>query len=223
MRFVSGHSNTKNLSIYLIFTMLVILIMSSWYRNVEATTRVYPEQWSTYSYNDKNFGYYIEPETEGSYPVLIFIHGEGGVGSIHDNLIPLIEYWTEQGYMDKLVVVVPDIRALKDGTGTSNIFWGFESFSRDYGEDASHLLIDNILNGSFSSKVDTSAPLYITGYSLGGSSALALGAYGDQSKVIGSFSPSSSFYLGENNWGWYNHATDINYASDTDGWIFSMA
>ncbi len=190
-----------------------------------ATTKHYPDKWSTYNFdsqgrsfddtNNRNKGYYLAPKGSGKYPALMYVHGAGTVSNIlNTNLISLIEYWTEQGYMDEMVVVVPQIDRQPKGTDEDK----YDCFRRFVFNDNEGLkLVSEIVSGNrFDGKVNTKAPLHVTGYSMGGSVTLALGVRDNNHCYnLGAFSCSNSFYLGDGNYGWYNYASDIKYSGNT--------
>ncbi len=190
-----------------------------------ASTKHYPDQWSKYNFDSKgrsfddkhnrNKGYYLAPNGSGKYPVLMYIHGAGSVDSItKSNLISLLEYWTEKGYMNEMVIIVPSIEA-QDDLGYDDTYDCFRRFAMNDSE-GQKLVTEIYSDGRFDGKVNSKAQLYVSGYSMGGSVSLALGVKSSEHCTnIGAFSSSSSFYLGDGNWGWFNYASDIKYASGT--------
>ena len=182
---------------------------------IYASENVYETSWKEYNFGSENKGFYLEPAEAGKYPVLIFVHGQGGVNGIpRTDLRNLVEYWTSMGYMDEMVIILPSI---EKGTAPSE----FEAF-RYWGqwESRSGLLGQKIKEGSLSSKIDTNADIYVTGYSCGAAAALAAGVSNKQYfSQIGAFSPFQGYYLGEKQWGWFNYASELTYADGADVFI----
>ena len=213
------------LAVLIMITALPIVMPDLYTAEVNAASKHYPDKWSTYNFDsqgrsfddtsNRNKGYYLAPNGSGKYPVLMYVHGAGTVSNIlNTNLISLIEYWTEQGYMDEMVIVVPRIDRQPKGTDEDK----YDCFRRFVFNDNEGLkLVSEIVSGNnFDGKVNTKAPLHVTGYSMGGSVTLALGVRDNKHCYnLGAFSCSNSFYLGDGNYGWYNYASDIKYTSNT--------
>jgi len=213
------------LAVLIVITALPIVMPNLITEKVNAASKHYPDKWSTYNFDsngrsfddtsNRNKGYYLAPNGNGTYPVLMYVHGAGTVNNIlNSNLISLIEYWTEKGYMDEMVIVVPRIDRQPQGTNDDK----YDCFRRfAFNDNEGKKLVSEIFSGNrFDGKVNTKAPLHVTGYSMGGSVALTLGVRdSNHCYNLGGFSSSNSFYLGDGNWGWYNYASDIKYASNT--------
>ncbi len=190
-----------------------------------ASSKHYPDTWSTYNFDsngrsfddmhNRNKGYYLAPNGNGTYPVLVYVHGAGGVNGLkNSNLISLIEYWTEMGYMDEMIVVLPSIEKQTD-LSYDDTYDCFRRFAMNANEG--QRLVSEIYSGKhFNGKVNTKSQLYFSGLSMGGSVSLAMGVKSPlRCTNIGAFSSSNSFYLGDGNWGWFNYASDIKYSSGT--------
>ncbi len=135
----------KLLSVLLII-MIIVIALPYADTQVNAASNIYETTWKDYNLGSTNKGVYLEPAEDGQYPVLIFVHGMGGPSDIpKDTLRNLIEYWTEMGYMDKMVIILPTI---EQGTAPSI----FEAF-RYWGQNStgSGLLGKKIKDGAFSS------------------------------------------------------------------------
>ncbi len=202
--------------------LIALLIVSSLpfaSNRAYAAGNTYENTWKEYNYGTsngvENKGYYLEPTADGKYPVLIFIHGSGGVSDIPlDTFRNLVEYWTTMGYMDEMVIIVPNIEV---GT-TPSIYEAFHRWSM--GDKLSGLLGKNIKNGTLSSKIDTNAEINITGLSCGAAASLASGVCFKQYYTqIGAFSPFQGYYLGEGQWGWFNHSSELVYQDNADIFI----
>ena len=214
--------------------LAVLIMITAWpvimpdliSEEVSAATKHYPDKWSTYNFDSKgrdfsdmhnrNKGYYIAPNGNGTYPVLMYVHGAGSVTNItNSNLISLIEYWTEMGYMDEMVVVVPSIDKQTD-LGYDDTYDCFRRFA--FNADEGQKLVSEIYSGNrFDGKVNTKVPLHVAGFSMGGSVSMTLGVKSSKyCTKIGALSSSASMYLGDGNWGWFNYAKDIKFASNTE-------
>ena len=146
---------------------------------------------TAYSYDETyNKGSYLEPEGEGKYPPVILLHGVGtSYGTLRNNIPDLMDRWTALGYIEPMVVVMPDIPLIKDTQ------WGIDDFGDFVSEGYCKTLADNIKSGKMSSKIDTSKTISIAGVSMGGSSALYAGVkYPETFINVGGLSPSWCFY-----------------------------
>ena len=77
-----------------------------------------------------------------------------------------------------------------------------------------------ITDGSFSTKIDTSAEINVTGLSCGAAAALAAGiSFKDYYTQIGAFSSFQGLYLGEKQWGWFNYASELTFADGADVFV----
>ncbi len=145
----------KCISVF-ITAVLIIIALPFTNERVNADGNIYETKWKEYNLGPANKGYYFEPAEEGQFPVLIFVHESGGPSDIpHDDLRNLFEYWTYMGYMDKMVIILPTIE-----TGTAPSI--YEAF-RYWGQQPAGigLLGQKITDGSFSTKIDTSAEINV--------------------------------------------------------------
>ena len=202
--------------------MIAVLIIIVWpfmSDSVNAVSDIYETTWKEYNLGTGNKGYYLEPADNGNHPALIFVHGAGGVSGIpRDTLRNLVEYWTDMGYMEEMVIIVPSIEQ-----GSYSL--EHEAF-RDWSQNSnkSGLLGQKIKDGSFSTKIDTNSDIYITGFSMGGCAALSAGiSFKQYYTQVGAFS--SSFFLysegAEGTWfkNWYEKPEDLTFADGSNIFI----
>ena len=156
-----------------------------------ATQSAAISQTATYSYNATyNKGTFLEPTADGKYPPVILMHGvDIPYGALTRNMPSLMDSWTSLGYLEPMVVAMPDIPFIKDTQ------WGIEDFGDFVSQGYCKTLADNIRSGVMTSKVDTSKTVSIAGIAMGGASALYAGVkYPETFINIGSLSPSWCFY-----------------------------
>ena len=64
----------------------------------------------------------------------MYVHGAGSVTNItNSNLIQLLEYWTEKGYMNEMVVILPKVQKQSD-LGFDDTYDCFSRFAMNAGE-----------------------------------------------------------------------------------------
>lgn len=164
----------------------------------------------TKTYND---GWYIEPDAPGKYPAVIFVHGSGGPNPIKNNIVKCMNRWISLGYIEPMVVFIPNIRQIKDEQ------WGIPDFGEFNSDGHCKTLADKIMSGKISSKVDTKARLSICGYSMGGSVALHAGVINPETFVnVGAFSPSWCFYAADQ--GYIKDQKQIIFSTEPDAHLF---
>lgn len=164
----------------------------------------------TETYND---GWYIEPDAPGKYPAVIFVHGSGGPDPIRNNIVKCMNKWISLGYIEPMVVFIPNIRQIKD------VQWGIPDFGEFNSDGHCKALADQIMSGKISSKVDTKARLSISGYSMGGSVALHAGVIDPETFVnVGAFSPSWCFYAADQ--GYIKEQGKIVFSTEPDAHLF---
>ena len=207
---------TKCIAVALVLA-LCLIVMPFNSVNVNAAGNLYESSLKEYNLGAGNKGYYLEPSGDGQYPALIFVHGSGRISGIpKDTFRNLLEYWTAMGYMDEMVIIIPGIEQ-----GSYSL--EHEAF-RDWAQNKSGLLGQKIKNGTFSSKIDTSAEISVTGYSMGGCAALGSGiAFKEYYTQVGGFS--SSFFLysegDEGTWfkNWYETPAELTFADGAEVFI----
>ncbi|MBO4897342.1 MAG: hypothetical protein J5590_03495 [Clostridia bacterium] len=166
-----------------------------------------------------NHGYYFAPKAPGKYQCIVLIHGQGGMQNMKPHILAFMNEWVKAGWFEPAVVIIPEInhnpadgaystgevRSTGDFTGwiTNQYRWP--------------LLYSHIKDGTFCDKIDTTKPVQVAGYSMGGMTALQIGCdpnFRDEIFDIGAISPSRGMYLGEGKGGWYEHASDIYCSKD---------
>ncbi|MBO4898313.1 MAG: hypothetical protein J5590_08465 [Clostridia bacterium] len=210
--------NRKLLSLIAVlaaFVMLVTLLPAS-FLTAAADEDPYDYYVTPYNFGPRNKGYYMVPKAEGKYRAFILVHGRGNVNSMRQHAPEFISNWVKAGTFEPMVVIFPDIERENMGKTELPDAIDFENYVRQQ----LPTLLTKIQNGTFSPKIDTSKEIAMAGYSMGGMTALYAGTmYSEQLKYIGCLSPSASYYLGEGNWGLYNHASDIYLSKDEDAFV----
>ena len=163
-----------------------------------------------------NYGKYFEPSEDGKYQILIYVHGSGeyggcGQGSMPTGLLNLMNKWIFDGYCEPFVVICPRIEQLKEKS------WGITDFGEFVSKGYLEKLVEEIKAGNISDKVDTSKPIAIAGYSMGGAVALYAGAHDpDTFYNVGSISPSWCCYNGSKQ-SYLNSASELVFNQDPEG------
>ena len=187
-----------------------------------------------YSYNivrydiggtGESVGWYFTPKEEGNYQTIILIHGQGNPGSFRDNLVYNFNKWVKAGYIEPMVVVIPEVLNSYGVTdaNSSNID-DFQYYIYESQPNRFNALLTSIEDGTLSSKIDTSKKPYVAGFSMGGMAALHAGAdYNTRIDKCGALSPGKAFYMGDGNWGFYNYASDIYFSDSKDALVYLSA
>ena len=188
---------------------------------------VYSNKIVRYQLSDECVGWYFTPKEPGNYQTIILMHGQGNPYSFRDNLLYNFNNWVKQGYIEPMVVVIPQILdsiGPSSATNASDIddfqyfIYNFQSYKRF------NLLMSSIENGSLSSKIDTTKKPYVAGFSMGGMAALHAGVeYKTRISQVGALSPAKAFYLGEGKYGIYNYASQIQFSTDPDANVYLSA
>ncbi len=104
----------RTISTILVIKLTIIVIPCSCF-SVNAANPIYETCWKEYNLGTGNKGYYLEPSGDGKFPDMIFVHGAGGISGIpKDTLRNLVEYWASMGYMDEMVIIIPNIEKGSD-------------------------------------------------------------------------------------------------------------
>lgn len=125
--------------------------------------------------------------------------------------------WGKLGYIEPMVVIMPEIEALADNQGSvedARIFISDGHFKT---------LLDNAKFGGmdFSYKIDNSRDISVAGYSLGASEALYAGQkYPKDIVNIGACSPSMHCYYGEGKGQWINHEKEVRFSTSPRAHFF---
>jgi len=182
---------------------------------------------------DINWGKIVVPEVEGKYPVLFFIHGSGGEENWNSTIARYADFWYRQGYIDPMVIVVPNIPNYTDQ-------WGERDQKAFILKKYCQTLVDALRSGDVSTlmntmgienkedaeklvnRVDVNAPMSITGFSMGGACTLLAGCKMNKVFInVGALSPASCIYNGTTGGGdldWYMtaEASELVYSKDED-------
>ncbi len=189
-------------------------------KNVNAATAdIYDGTVKDYKITETyNYGKYFEPHADGKYQVLIYVHGSGdyggcGQGNMPKNLLNQMNRWIDLGYCDPMVVICPRVEQLKEKS------WGINDFGEFVSLGYLDKLVEEIKAGNISDKVDTSKPIVIAGYSMGGSVALYAGVHDpDTFYNVGAISPSWCCYNGDA--GYVKKASDLVFSQNSEGHFF---
>ena len=228
------------LAVFLFVTMFPDMYEGS---HVEATISSIYNANNNISYNtheknangqDLNRGMIVVPEAEGKYPVLFFIHGSGGEEGWNSTIARYADYWYRQGYIDPMVIVVPNIGKYQEAV------WGTKDFKDYVKEGYLRKIVDALKSANVStimntlgvtnaadaekliSRVDVNAPMSITGFSMGGACSLYAGCkMNDVFINVGGLSPASSFYNatvggGNENWFMAISASELVFSQHED-------
>jgi len=206
----------------IIFLSLILSLLSGLIqqKNVFAEeityTRTYTKM-TEYNYGDKNNGFYMVPDEPGQYPVIFMFHGAGkevsGNWEYKANILDTVNKWIALGYMDPMVIVVPNIERENEKDD-----WSLHGFNKYVNNGRFKALLDKIKNSEmeFDDKVDHSKKFSVTGFSMGGVESLFIGTrYKNDILNIGACSPSYMYYhvTGDNDDGWVKKA-DVNFTDD---------
>ena len=179
---------------------------------------------------DVNAGKILIPEAEGKYPVLFVIHGAGGSSNLAGRMEVLMNRWISLGYVDPMVLVVPEIRQdLEPNYGTTD-------FGNYVGKGYCQTLVDCLksfdaktLNITaeeaemLRNKADVDAPMSIMGYSMGGAVSLHAGCkMPNVFSNIGACSPAWVFYNGAAQNGYVKDPAEMVFSDDENGHFMMM-
>ncbi|MBR6529135.1 MAG: hypothetical protein IKT62_03770, partial [Firmicutes bacterium] len=215
-----GKMNKKTRSLLTIL-LCVLMVLTVFPSNISyaADGDVYSYKLISYNYNKNCHGYYFTPKATGKYDTVVLIHGQGGVNSMKNNLVTLMNSWVKAGYFSPMVVVVP---VVDDYNGTGLFLEDHLAYIDN--EDKFATLLQNIESGALSPQIDTEGDILVGGFSLGGMAAVQAGAvHNTRIKKIGALSPSQQFYLGEGSGGYYNNKKDIYYSKDPEAFAYLSA
>lgn len=71
--------------------------------------QVYDSTLESYQIEENvNFGKVLVPKADGQYPVIIFMHGSGGLSGVTSSIYAKMEKWVGAGYADPVVLVFTD-------------------------------------------------------------------------------------------------------------------
>ena len=188
---------------------------------------VYSNKIVRYELSEECVGWYFTPKEPGNYQTIILIHGQGNPYSFRDNLVYNFNKWVKEGYIEPMVVVIPEVLnsyGPTSGKDVSDIddfqyyIYNFQSYKRF------NLLLSSVENGTLTSKIDTSKKPFVAGFSMGGMAALHAGAeYNTRIEQVGALSPAKAFYMGDGKWGIYNYAKDIQFSTAPGAHVYLSA
>ena len=187
-------------------------------------TRTYTKM-TDYNYGDKNKGFYMVPDEPGKYPVIFMFHGSGQTSSSNweyrEYLMDTVNKWIALGYMNPMVIVVPNIEREneKDDWSCYGFFYYYTN------QDRFKLLLNKIKNGEseFDDKVDHSKKFSVTGFSMGGVESLCIGtSFKNDILNVGACSPSYMYFHVDskgNDDGWVKK-DKVNFTTDPEAHLF---
>lgn len=193
----------------------------SFAKNVSAgTSDVYDGTIKDYTITETyNYGTYFEPKVNGNFRVLIYVHGSGDYGTCGQGNMPAgfmeqLNRWISLGYCEPMVVICPKIEQNKEKS------WGITDFGEFVSDGHLEELVRQIKAGNISKKVDTSKPIAIAGYSMGGSVALYAGVkYPGTFYNVGAISPSWCCYNGSDQ-AYVKKSSDLVFSKKSDAHFF---
>ena len=158
-----------------------------------------------------NKGAWLDPAADGTFPVMVLVHGAGGPGNQSSIMMDNMNKWIAKGYVDPMVLVMPRIDQIKEPN------YGLIDFGEFVSNGHCQSLVDHIKAGDVSQKADLSAPLSIMGFSMGGAVSLQAGCkMGDTFSNVGGLSPSWIFYS-DTDLGYCKKASELVYPKNEDG------
>lgn len=217
----------KQIVVFLALVLVISLVCGiSSKKEVQAEgatyTRTYT-QMKDYDYGEKNKGFYMVPDEPGQYPVIFMFHGAGQDVSSNweyrSYLMDTVNKWIALGYMDPMVIVVPNIEREDEKDD-----WSCYGFFYYVNKGRFKTVLNKIKNGEteFDAKVDHSKKFSVTGFSMGGVESLLIGTtYKDDILNIGACSPSYMYYhmTGTSDDGWVKK-DKVNFTDDPNAHLF---
>lgn len=215
------------------------------YADENEKVKTYYSSVKQYIYDEKNNkGFYMTPDEEGKYPLLFLFHGSGygtiginkhylngylcgetdesGTYLVERNLtknkiICYMNKWISLGYANPYTIVLPEIDKVADPD------YGVEDYRRflmnDNGFSNLYAKINN-KEVEYADSIDYTKDYSVSGYSMGGSSALYLGSkYKEKITNVGAGSPSAQYYL-ENGGGWIGKESNVTFTEKEGAHLF---
>ncbi|WP_159444381.1 leucine-rich repeat protein [Eubacterium uniforme] len=215
------------------------------YADENDKVKTYYSSVKQYVYDEKNNkGFYMTPDEEGKYPLLFLFHGSGygtiGInkhylngylcGETDENGTYLVERnltknkiicymnkWISLGYANPYTIVLPEIDKVADPD------YGVEDYRRylmnDNGFSNLYAKINN-KEVEYADSIDYTKDYSVSGYSMGGSSALYLGSkYKEIITNVGAGSPSTQYYL-EDGGGWIGKESNVTFTEKEGAHLF---
>ena len=210
---MNGKNKTVMALVLALLMVVGIIPLDFTHARVQAANKVYEETIKDYVIDETyNFGKVLVPKADGKYPVMIYVHGAGNT-NVSSLLLGVMEKWVSAGYVEPMVVVMPQI------THTGNGETQFGNFvSKGYLMDLVNYLKNDgdTADKPWKAKIDKSQISTIAGYSMGGSVALFAGVkHPTVFKNIGGLSPSHFFYGDDDPYRYYvKDPNDLVFSND---------
>ena len=211
---------------FVLCIMVAFTLLPSDISFAAASDDIYDFNLITYEYNKNCHGYYFTPKKPGKYDTLVMIHGYGGVSSMKNNLVTIMNEWVKKGYFPPMVVVIPEI---DDYLNCGNADGGVQ-FLQNFlmyidNDDKFGTLLENLESGDLSPQIDTEGDILVGGFSMGGMSAIQAGAvHNTRIKKVGALSPANSFITEEGvPGGYYKDKNDIYFSKDPEAFAYLSA
>ncbi|MCR5527970.1 MAG: esterase family protein [Saccharofermentans sp.] len=202
----------------LMFTSIVTLFFTNDTAMADAANTYSQLELKTLNGTNGNTTYYLlEPEEEGTYPVVVLFPGLGGMSRYEENLVDYANNWVSSGLVDKYVFVLPYFQGGDDGRITDSQLYSYVKVNSSTNKSHMQDLVDQILNGNISDKIDTNADISVAGYSMGACASLyAVMKDTDRIVNVGALSPSFMLYRATDDWGWVLHGNEDEFVFSDD-------
>ncbi len=225
---------SKKLTSFMAFVLCIMVALTLLPADISyasAADDIYDYKLITYEYNENCHGYYFTPKETGKYDTLVMIHGYGGIRSMKNNLITIMNAWVKEGYFPPMVVVIPEI---DDYLGCGHADGGIQ-FLQNFlmyidNDDKFGTLLQNIESGALSPQIDTDGDILVGGFSMGGMTAVQAGAvHSTRIKKVGALSPANSFITEDKivTGGYFDPMPDgkkdIYFSKDPDAYVYMSA
>ena len=202
----------------LMFTSIVTLFFTNNTALADADSTYSQLELKTLNGTNGNTAYYLlEPEEEGTFPVVVLFPGLGGMSRYEENLVDYANNWVASGLVDKYVFVLPYFQGGDDGRITDAQLHSYVKVNSSTNKSHMQDLVDQILNGNISDKIDTNADISVAGYSMGACASL-YAAMKDTDRIVnvGALSPSLMLYRATDDWGWVMHGNEDEFVFSDD-------
>ena len=202
----------------LMFTSIATLFFMNDTAMADAANTYSQLELKTLNGTNGNTTYYLlEPEEEGTYPVVVLFPGLGGMSRYEENLVVYANNWVSSGLVDKYVFVLPYFQGGDDGRITDAQLHSYVKVNSSTNKSHMQDLVDQILDGSVSDKIDTNADISVAGYSMGACASL-YAAMKDTDRIVnvGALSPSLMLYRATDDWGWVMHGNEEEFVFSDD-------
>ena len=199
----------KKLLSLIVTLVMTITIMSVCMVSMTAGAAAADEKRATYNGfkeyyvelgGEKFTGYILVPEEEGKYPVNVIYCGTGGLQRWKQyNFDQLYQQWVTDGYVQPSIIVMPSTARNNQKMEASVVGWEFElTVKKQLGR-----MKEALLKTPYSSRIDPTKEISISGYSMGGAAALLTGSlYPNLYANIGALSCSHTYYSNSDSTAW---------------------